>query len=254
MESVIALYKPVGITPLQLIRSFQQTYPIYQEAKLGYAGRLDPMADGVLLVLVGQENKLRKTYEVLPKIYSFDLLFGVATDTYDQLGMITTTSAVSLEAIRKQLPAAITAIREQKRQAYPPYSSRTVQGKPLFWWARHKRLQEIHIPTHTITISDLRLLHIAAIDSEALANRITTTITLATGDFRQHACLHRWHTYFSTHQTPLVVASFHLVCSSGTYVRALCHDIGSLLGVGGIALRITREAAGPYTRSHALRI
>ena len=62
-KKVLNLYKPQGVTPLELIDRFRQKHPEYKDEKLGYAGRLDPMAEGILLVLVGDENKKRKTYE-----------------------------------------------------------------------------------------------------------------------------------------------------------------------------------------------
>jgi len=86
MQKVLNLYKQTGVTPLQTIKQLQKRYPEYQDSKLGYAGRLDPMAEGVLLVLVDEENKKRRTYESLEKEYEFYMLFGVKTDTYDILG------------------------------------------------------------------------------------------------------------------------------------------------------------------------
>ena len=53
-----------------------------------YAGRLDPMASGVLLVLAGEETKNKDKYLGLDKEYDFEILFGFATDTYDILGKV----------------------------------------------------------------------------------------------------------------------------------------------------------------------
>src|SRR5579871_234239 len=88
MQTILNLYKPIGKTPLEVIREFQIQNPEYQNVKLGYAGRLDPMAEGVLLVLVGEENKKRKEYERLKKEYEFTVLFGIETDSYDALGTV----------------------------------------------------------------------------------------------------------------------------------------------------------------------
>lgn len=254
MEKLIVLDKPVGLTPLQLIRIFQKQYPHYGKMKLGYVGRLDPMAEGVLLVLCGDENKQKKAYEKLPKTYTFAVLFGIATDTYDQLGLVTKTPPVSLTTVSTQLPAIIEQIQTKKEQVYPPYSSRTVQGKPLFWWARQKKLSDISIPTHQITINDLRMKTLRTIDSETVAKQITKNIHRVTGNFRQVACLTAWQSYFSKHREPLVTATCQITCSSGTYIRSICHDMGELLGTGAIALQITRVAVGPYTRSNALAL
>lgn len=56
-QNILLLYKPVSITPLELIEKFRLDNPLYKDSKLGYAGRLDPMAEGLLLILVGDENK-----------------------------------------------------------------------------------------------------------------------------------------------------------------------------------------------------
>ena len=88
MKNVLNLYKQVGITPLQLIKKFVRSNPEYKDEKLGYAGRLDPMAEGVMIILVGDENKKREKYLDLNKKYEVGILFGVSTDTHDVLGLI----------------------------------------------------------------------------------------------------------------------------------------------------------------------
>lgn len=91
MNRVLTLYKPVGATPLDVLYELQERNPGYKDVRLAYAGRLDPMAEGLLLVLVGDECKRRDHYQKLDKIYEFEVLFGVSTDTYDILGKITST-------------------------------------------------------------------------------------------------------------------------------------------------------------------
>ena len=87
-HGVLLLHKKVGDTPLQTIRSLQATIPSFNGLKIGYAGRLDPMARGLLVCLVGDENRNQKTHELKTKDYQFDVLFGVETDTYDLLGLV----------------------------------------------------------------------------------------------------------------------------------------------------------------------
>jgi len=87
-HGVLLLHKKVGGTPLQTIRSLQATIPSFNGLKIGYAGRLDPMARGLLVCLVGDENRNQKTHELKTKDYQFDVLFGVETDTYDLLGLV----------------------------------------------------------------------------------------------------------------------------------------------------------------------
>ncbi len=89
MQQLINVYKPLGMTPLEVIRKLKQTNSYLTEAKISYAGRLDPLAHGVLLLLVGENTKEKDRYLALPKTYEFEIIFGLQTDTYDLLGYAT---------------------------------------------------------------------------------------------------------------------------------------------------------------------
>ena len=253
MKRVINLYKPPGATPLELINAFKKQFPEYKDTKLGYAGRLDPMAEGVLLVLAGEVNKKRKEYESLRKSYTFDLLFGVVTDTYDALGMITDTSPDVLRLTSSNLRDVIADTKKVSEQKYPPFSSRTVNGKPLYYWAREDKLDEITIPHHPITIYDFRLVTMQSISSKELLGYISQTVGKTTGDFRQKKILAQWEKYLRKNRNH-TTASCAITCSSGTYVRSLCHEIGQRVSTGGIALRIRRERIGAYTLEESLKL
>ena len=88
MNKIINIYKPISLTPLQVVEKFKEQFPEYAESKISYAGRLDPLAEGVLILLIDEENKNREKYQRLDKEYEFEVLFGVATDTYDLLGIV----------------------------------------------------------------------------------------------------------------------------------------------------------------------
>lgn len=252
MQKVLNLYKPVGIAPLQLINSFKEKHPEYRDVKLGYAGRLDPMAEGVLLVLAGDENRKRKHYEAMEKTYAFDCLFGVTTDTFDMLGLITDTTRVSKEIIKKDLPSILDKIGQQTTQQYPAYSSRTVNGKPLFYWARNTSLDEIIIPSHPIAISELRLIKIQTISFNKLRKYVFENIEQVKGDFRQKEILKDWEQILKDNKTNFVVASCFTRCSSGTYVRSICEEIGRQLNVCALALKIKRQSVGDYMLKDSL--
>ncbi|PSO45951.1 MAG: tRNA pseudouridine(55) synthase, partial [Parcubacteria group bacterium QH_9_35_7] len=64
---MVLLDKPISLTPLQTIEKFKEQNPKYKDKKMSYAGRLDPMAEGLLLCLVGEENKNREEYQQLEK-------------------------------------------------------------------------------------------------------------------------------------------------------------------------------------------
>ncbi|MEX2029185.1 MAG: hypothetical protein WD963_01745, partial [Candidatus Paceibacterota bacterium] len=107
MKNILLLNKKEGETPLQALDNFRRKNIRYKDAKMTYAGRLDPMARGLLLVLSGEEVKKKEKYLALPKEYEFDILFGFSTDTYDILGKIEnstilTNSRMDIEKKRKE--------------------------------------------------------------------------------------------------------------------------------------------------------
>ncbi|MBI4080543.1 MAG: hypothetical protein HY430_02115 [Candidatus Levybacteria bacterium] len=244
---VLLLYKQLCITPLEAIQAWRRKHPALRDAKLGYAGRLDPMAEGLLLVLVGEENKKRKDYENLPKEYAFDVLLGLTTDTYDILGKVTHIAdsvSVSSESEIKKLFSSFLGIHEQP---YPPYSSKPVDGKPLYKHAREGTIAEITIPSKEITITALMINNTKTIQSVKLLQLVHERIASVHGDFRQQEILKQWDVILEEKKQAFPVLSCHIACSSGTYVRSLAHTIGNRLKTGGIALAIQRTRIGDYT-------
>src|SRR5688572_29193656 len=92
MKAIIAVNKPISYTPNQIITLVRQKYPHFGSEKIGFAGRLDPMAEGVLLLLVGDANFEREAYLNLDKTYQFTALLGLETDSYDLLGLLTSST------------------------------------------------------------------------------------------------------------------------------------------------------------------
>lgn len=254
MQRAIALYKPCGYTPLQIIEEFKKINPEYEQITLGYAGRLDPQADGVLLILIGDENKKRKSYEQLNKAYTFEILFGIETDTYDIMGKITNMK-INYSEIS---PTFLTSLANQYlgtwSQSYPPYSSPRVNSKPLFYWARKNAIHTIKIPEKKVEVKNISLLNIAHINSQNLLQTIKNRINIVTGDFRQQEIITNWEENIKKLQYDLTVARFEVTCSSGLYVRALVQDLGTKLQIPTLAYSITRTAVGPYNIKKATHI
>ena len=96
MKKIILLNKKEGETPLERLELFRVKNKIYKNVKMTYAGRLDPMASGLLLILAGDETKNKEKYLILEKEYEFEVLFGFSTDTYDILGKITNSRDILL--------------------------------------------------------------------------------------------------------------------------------------------------------------
>lgn len=256
MKDVLTLYKPVGQTPLQTIVAFQETFTEYRDQKLSYAGRLDPMAEGLLLVLVGEENKKRNTYEVMEKTYNFSVLFGITTDSYDLLGIPQIRRVTELT--KKDFFLLDAYCRTKiglQQQHYPPFSSKTVKGKPLYYWAREGKLNEITLPAKTITISSLTRLALETITPEDIRKRIQEFPPRTAGKFRQEEIITSWEEILAknTHAR-FSLMTFSINCSSGTYVRSIAHEMGEYVKTGALAYSIQRIKIGTYTIADAHQV
>lgn len=220
---------------------------------LGYAGRLDPMAEGVLLVLVGEENKKRKQYEQLEKEYTADILFGIATDSYDALGIIDKVRPKDID--QQVLKAVIKQHVGRYKQHYPPYSSHLVRGKPLFYWARSGNISQISLPSKTIEVYNIDVLSITQIKGNEIASQAMATIAKVKGEFRQEEILTGWKEFQKEHgKSDFQLARCRVICSSGTYIRSIVNETGKILSSGALAFRIQRTKVGRYRIKNAIRI
>lgn len=255
----VTLDKKVGETPLEVAEAWRATRPDMKGVPLSYAGRLDPMASGKLLVLIGEECKKQEEYHHLDKEYQVEILFGVGSDSGDVLGHVTEapygilTETAAVDALAKlvgniELP-------------YPVFSAKTVQGKPLHTWTIENRLHEITIPTRHSTIYKMSLLNFTSKERqevyEIAAHKIelippVTDPRKAIGnDFRRPEVRATWNT-FKTNGNPsdqFYIATFSCICSSGTYMRTLAEVTAEKLGTKGLAFSIHRSKIGTYNSS-----
>ena len=250
---VLNLYKALSETPRERLERLRTQRPEYTHEVLSYAGRLDPMAEGGLLTLVGSANKMREAYLDMSKEYVLDVLFGFATDTYDVLGRVMEsgdTDAVTKKVIDK----ALNEFRGQVSQEYPPYSSKTVEGKSLFQWARGGMLSTLVLPRKTVTIYDISLEGVYKIKEQALIAYIETNIEKVNGDFRQEEIIAGWKKrLFASGDREFPCATIKISCSSGTYARSIANGLGAELGVPALALHILRTKVGDYESSKSLK-
>lgn len=213
------------------------------------AGRLDPMAEGLLLVLLGDENKKRNTYENLTKSYLFSVLFGVTTDSYDLLGIPKLSHKTPLtEKHNTTLKRYLDELVGTHEQKYPPFSSKPVNGKPLYYWARNNKLDSSIIPTKQIIITKIQHLTKKQVPLRDVVARLRSGISSLQGSFRQKEILTAWNKLIETNpDITLSLYDFEIDCSSGTYVRRIADDMGQILGVGGTAFSIKRTRVGEFT-------
>ncbi len=255
MLKYLNVYKPVGYTPLQLVQKVKEVYPEFTHTKIGYAGRLDPMAEGLLLLLIGDTNKQKKAYEGLDKIYEFELILGIETDSYDVLGIVQQSDHFPVEVPADKVQKALQSLLHKKEQEYPPFSSARVKGKPLFYWAYHNRLDEITIPKKKVQIFSIEIKGQRYIHTDELRTSIRKRISQVEGNFRQEEILAKWQDFFEK-ISPLEVAVYKckVKCSSGTYVRGLVHELGNVLKTKATTLSIKRVAIGNYTVTDSIHL
>lgn len=229
-DKIINIHKPIGISPLDVIRLLQKKNPEYKDTSITYAGRLDPIAEGVLLLLVGDEVHKAEEYMKLDKEYEAEILFGFSTDTYDILG-IAQAQALRLIVVLEEIKREIKNLKGEISLPLPPYSSYKIKGKPLFMWAREGKLDEIEISTRTTQIHKAEILDSYEISENELLTQITKKINLVKGDFRQEEIMSKWREILNMKNKYLVI-KVRFNVSSGTYIRSIAHHLGgTLLGL-----------------------
>ena len=253
------LNKKEGETPLESLEVFRAGHKELQKIKMTYAGRLDPMASGLLLILLGEETKKKEKYLKLDKEYEFEILFGFATDTYDVLGIPKVNNyelTITNYELRKEIKNNLKFFTGKFIQKYPIYSSKTVKGKPLFKYARGG--EDVEIPTRDVHVKSLKFIKLRKINNKKLFENIEHRIKKVNGpastregkptrggDFRQEEILKIWRKKLEK-ENNFYIGSFKIKCSSGTYVRGIANSLGEKLNVPSLAFSIKRTKLGKY--------
>jgi len=200
---LLNLDKPVGPTSHDLVEAVRRGTRI---KKIGHAGTLDPLAGGVLVLLLGAATRLSEYVMGSPKTYRARVHLGVETTTYDGEGEVIARSERPVS--EHELAAALAAFRGTVAQIPPIYSAIKRGGTRLYDLARAG--EQVELAPRTVTIERLELVG--------------------------------WQPPF---------ADLEIVCSPGTYVRSLAHDIGAALGVGAHLAALDRTASGRFTLAEA---
>jgi len=180
---------------------------LFSARKVGHAGTLDPNAEGVLLILLGEATKISAYLVKLEKEYEAKMILGVSTSTQDGQGEILRTTEPTVEW--KELKGVFRKFLGTQEQIPPMVSAKRHHGKRLYQLFRQGTIIE-RLP-QKVEIKKLELL---------------------------------------SYDMPRV--SFRTICSSGTYVRTLCHDIGEALGCGAYMADLVRVRVGNFELRNAL--
>jgi len=156
MNGVLIIDKPAGLTSHDVVSRVRR---ILQQRSVGHLGTLDPLATGVLPLVLGNMTRFAQFYIASEKTYEGVVRFGFATDTYDSDG----------EPIGSPQPVALTL--EQARelahkflgsveQMPPPFSAKKIQGVPAYKLARKKK--EVPLKPVQVEIKEFEILNFEA--------------------------------------------------------------------------------------------
>jgi len=199
-SGVICINKPAGITSHDVVNKIRR---LYSTKQVGHTGTLDPMASGVLPVMIGRAVKASEYLSADRKRYCAGLKLGIKTDTQDTTGETTHLFGGELPDIDDVKNCAL-HFTGTIMQTPPMYSALKVNGQKLYDLAR--KGIEVERSARKIQIYRLDVSPTDASDEYIL----------------------------------------DVECSSGTYIRTLCADIGSSLGCGGVMSSLVRTACGSF--------
>lgn len=209
-DGLLFIDKPQDCTSFDVVRKVRKALGV---RKVGHGGTLDPLATGLLVVLIGKASKLQPLIMDGTKRYQGIIQIGAATDTDDVTGAVVARAEQEFDLTQapwlSRVEEAATAFCGDIEQVPPSYSSIKVDGKRSYALAREG--QSVELKSRPVHIYELEL---SAVASNELA--------------------------------------YNVVCSKGTYVRSLARDIGARLGLHGCIKSIRRLSTGRVDVEHAI--
>jgi len=251
-QEIICIYKPIGFTPLQAIKKFKQKYKIYKKCSISHAGKLDPLAEGILLLIINPDRFILKKLMKLDKEYKAEILIGFSTDSFDIQGIAKKENEIILE--EEKLKEIIDSFKGKYEQTIPVFSGKKINGRPLYYYARKNILDKIKIPKKEVKIKEIELINIKKISSEEILKEIIKKIKLLEGDFRQKEIIKNWKKILNEKKEDYYLITVIIKCSSGTYIRSIANDIGKKLNSGAILYNLIRTRLGKYSLKDCKKI
>lgn len=154
MNGILIIDKPAGLTSHDVVNRVRR---ILKERSVGHLGTLDPLATGVLPLVIGNFTRLAQFYTACEKSYEGVIRFGFSTDTYDAEGNPTSpvqAADLSLEGIRELAGD----FRGKIEQIPPPFSAKKIQGVPAYKLARKHK--EVSLAPVQVEIKDFEILSV----------------------------------------------------------------------------------------------
>lgn len=233
----LCINKPPGMSSHDAVAWARRLFKI---KKVGHTGTLDPAAAGVLVLAIGEATKVLEFMESESKEYRVECVLGIRTDSQDGTGKITsvTSCSVTEEEIRSVLREFTGVIW----QVPPMVSAVKHQGSRLYALARQG--VQVERTPRKVRITRLNLVPICRAGQFVGMEEVDLGEVIAG---------------FSTENQPedgrvsgsALRLMFDVECSRGTYIRALCDDLGSKLGCGGFMSFLLRTRSGPFLLAQA---
>jgi len=205
MNGIFIIDKPEGMTSHDVVHRIRKIFNI---AKAGHLGTLDPLATGVLPVCVGKATRLAQFLPSSPKEYTGEIRFGFSTNTYDREGF-PAGPEVPFDGAKDDIRRMMQSLTGVLDQVPPPFSAKKIGGVRSYKLARANRT--IEMAPVKVEIQQFELLSL---------------------------------------DPPF--AKFIVVCSAGTYVRSLVHDLGRKAGCGAHLTALRRTRSGEFRIEDAI--
>jgi tRNA pseudouridine55 synthase len=228
MDGALVIDKPSGPTSHDVVARVRR---VLGERRIGHTGTLDPLASGLLLLVVGRATRLARFLSASDKSYDAEIRLGVATDTYDAQGAPTTAPYVGPMPSSADVERGLDAFRGTFLQQPPAYSAKKIGGQRSYKLARASRAaagRPAAVPAAPAT---------PAPPSFPAPDPVTVTahaivVTACDGD----------------------TVRLRVDCSTGFYIRSLAHDLGRRLGTGAHLTALRRTRSGAFTLASALTL
>lgn len=208
MNGIIVVNKPKNHTSFDVIAILRKKLG---QKKIGHMGTLDPMATGVLPILLGSTAKFQIFTEENEKEYIAEIIFGLTTTTWDSFGEETGRKETNIS--KENLAEILPKFTGEIMQVPPMFSAIKKNGVKLCDLARKGK--EIEREARKVEIKKLEIL-----------------------DFNEEK------------QT----AKLKILCSKGTYIRSLCHEIGAALGTGACMGELTRTLSNSFRLEESIAL
>lgn len=243
-QNIVPVWQPVGYSTYQITNAISKKF----RTKATHTGVLDPLAEGVVLVLLGDERFKKDMHTEWLKEYEFEMTFGVSTDSFDAMGLVKETNfenKVDVALLAQKLQRFIGAYT----QRVPLYSAQKVGGMKLFMYPKTGQVPD-EIPEKTGFIYKLEIIESSNISLHAKVKEIISKVELIKqGEFRQSDIIANWKNFIQIYpDKEVVTVKLKVLMTRGLYVRSLCMDIASRLNNYAFVTELIRTKNGPYTK------